>query len=318
MKRWYLLTGLIFLTACRQKEETPAFDPPETLPAIQVRVSNNEPRLGEIVDVQLRVSANERLPLPPLDNWLHPSIELLNSESKVLESETGWRRDYHLQVTLFQNTNVTLFAETKVRSLDEEPVELELPFQSLSVQSVLEDENASPMFGREDLPDFRGPEAIRRYRRNLWISLGALLALLLLGAVIAWRIARRPKPVPPPLPPHHVAARAMEALRESDIWQKPDVDACAVELSFILRRYIEARFEIQAPEQTTEEFLETVEQSAPWSESEQAGLSQFFTVTDQIKYAAARPEREVLEDLLSAVRSFVDATAGSRPAEVSA
>jgi hypothetical protein len=174
------------------------------------------------------------------------------------------------------------------------------------------------MFGREDLPDFRGPEAIRRYRRNLWISLGALLALLLLGAVIAWRIARRPKPVPPPLPPHHVAARAMEALRESDIWQKPDVDACAVELSFILRRYIEARFEIQAPEQTTEEFLETVEQSAPWSESEQAGLSQFFTVTDQIKYAAARPEREVLEDLLSAVRSFVDATAGSRPAEVSA
>lgn len=317
MKRWYFLSFLILFVACR-REEPAVFDPPESLPAIQVQVSNEEPLVGEIVDVQLRVSAKERLALPPVDDWLHPSIELLNSESKVLESETGWRRDHHLQVTLFQVTNVTLFAESKVRTLHEEPVELTLPFQSLSVQSVLEDDNAPPMFGREDLPDFRGPEAIRRYRRNLWISLGVLLTLLILGAVIAWRIAHRPKPVPPPIPPHHVAARAMEALRESDIWQKPDVDACAVELSFILRRYIEDRFEIQAPEQTTEEFLEAVEQSAPWSESEQAGLSRFFSVTDQIKYAAARPEREVLEDLLSAVRSFVDATANSQPAEVSA
>lgn len=318
MKRWLFLTLMLFLAACRQQEETPTFESPESLPAIQVQVSNEEPLVGEVVDVQLRVSAKERLALPPVDDWLDPSIELLNSESTVLESVNGWRRDHHLQVTLFQVTNVTLFAEAKVSSLDEEPVEIELPFQSLSVQSVLEDENASPMFGREDLPDFRGPEAIRRYRRNLWISLGVLLTLLIVGAVIAWRIARRPKPVPPPIPPHLVATRAMETLRESDIWHKPDVDACAVELSFILRRYIEDRFDIQAPEQTTEEFLETVEQSAPWSETEQAGLSRFFSVADQIKYAAARPEREVLEDLLSAVRSFVDATAESRPAEVSA
>ncbi|MEX2605966.1 MAG: hypothetical protein WD708_01365 [Kiritimatiellia bacterium] len=317
MKLFYILSLVVVLTSCRQQEPE-LFEAPESLPAVQVRVSNPEPRLGEVVDVHLRVSAKKRLPLPPVDDWLDPAVELLNSESKVLESETGWRRDHHLRVTLFQITNVTLFAGSKVKTLDEPPIELELPFHSISVQSVLEDENASPMFGREDMPDFRGPEAIRRYRRNLLISLGVLLTLLILGAVIAWRIARRPKPVPPPVPPHLVAVRAMEALRESDIWNKPDVDACAVELSFILRRYIEDRFDIQAPGQTTEEFLEAVERSAPWSESEQAGLSRFFAVTDQIKYAAARPERDVLEDLLSAVRSFVDATAETRPPEVSA
>jgi hypothetical protein len=317
MRRFCFLSLLILLAACRQPEPSD-FDPPESLPAVQVKVSNTEPRLGEIVDVQLRVSATERLALPPVADWLHPSIELLDSESRVLETEAGWRRDHHLKLTLFQITNITLFAESKVKSLNEEPIELELPFYSLSVQSVLEEEDAIPMFGREDLPDFRGSEAIRRYRRNLWISLGALLALLLLGAVIAWRIAHKPKPIPPPVPPHLIALREMEALLKRDIWNKPDVDACAVALSFILREYIENRFDIQAPDQTTEEFLEAVEKSPPWSESEQAGLSRFFTVTDQIKYAAARPERDVLEDLLSAARSFVETTAEARPQEVTA
>lgn len=317
MKAIYILPLLIVLTACRQ-ETLDVFEPPESLPAVQVKVSNPEPLLGERVKAHIRVSAGERPALPPVEEWLHPSIEVVDADSKVLKTETGWRRDHHLTFTLFQVTNVTLFAESAVRSLDEPPGEIALPFQSISVQSVLKDEDAVPMFGREDLPDFRGPEAIRRYRRNLWISAGVLLTLLLLGAFIAWRIARRPKPVPPPVPPHHIALREMEELRQSEIWRKPDVDACAVELSFILRRYIEGRFEIQAPDQTTEEFLETVERSAPWSESEQAGLSRFFAVTDQIKYAAARPEREVLEDLLTAVRSFVETTAADRAEEASA
>lgn len=313
MKQWLLLFALLLLAACRPQPQ--GLSAPESLPAVQVALSNPKPKVGEHVDLHLRVSAAQRLLLPPVTEWLDPEIEVLNQRAETSDTEDRWTVDHHLTLSLFQVTNLSLFAQTQIATLSDPPQKIDLPFTGIEVQSVLTDENPVPKFGNDTLPDFRGPEALRRRKRNLIISAVAAWLTLLTAVIIWWRLSRRPKPLPPPVPPHQIALRDMDILRQSAAWQQPDVDACAVGLSRILRAYIENRFDIQAPDQTTEEFLELAEARAPWPESNQAGLKHFFAVTDQIKYAAARPGTQVLEDLLSAARDFVNSThpAGAQP-----
>jgi hypothetical protein len=306
MRKGCLLLPLLLLGACRPQPE--GLPTPEKLPAVQVDLSTSQPKVGEHVDLHLRVSAKERLVLPPVSEWIDPAIEVLSQSSDSVSNDDIWTEDHHLTLSLFQVTNLSLFAKTKIATLAEPPEEIDLPFTSIEVQSVLTDEDTSPKFGNDTLPDFRGSEALRRRKRNMIISAIAVWLTLLTAAIIWWRLSRRPKPLPPPVPPAQIALRDMEILSQSEAWKLPDVDACAVQLSLILRTYIENRFDIQAPDQTTEEFLELAEIRAPWPESNQAGLKQFFAVTDQIKYAAARPGADVLEDLLAAARAFVNST----------
>lgn len=306
MRKLCLLLPLLFLSACRPQPD--GLPTPENLPAVQVELSNSQPKVGEHVDLHLRVSAEDRVVLPPVTEWIDPAIEVLSQSTESRSDDDIWTQDHHLTLSLFQVTNLSLFAKTKIATLSEPPEEIDLPFTSIEVQSVLTDEDPSPKFGNDTLPDFRGSEALRRRKRNMIISAIAVWLALLTAVIIWWRLSRRPKPLPPPVPPAQIALRDMDILSQSDAWKLPDVDACAVQLSLILRTYIEKRFDIQAPDQTTEEFLEMAEARAPWPENNQAGLKKFFAVTDQIKYAAARPGSEVLEDLLRAAREFVNST----------
>ncbi|MDF3127707.1 hypothetical protein P0Y35_00715 [Kiritimatiellaeota bacterium B1221] len=307
MKTVLLMLPIILLSACTPKDET-GFSDPEILPAIQLAISNASPKVGEQMDLTLRISAEERLLLPPLSEKFDPRLEVLETRSEIIRDDARWVQEQYYKLAIFQVTNLVVFADSTVQTLEDQPQEIDLPFQNIQVVSVLPENYAAPMLGEDTLPDFRGPEALKRQKRNLIISaVVGVLALIICGG-IAWMMARRPKVLPPPVPPHLIVKKEIERLLQSEIWQRPDVDASAVALSFILRRYIEARFEIRAPEQTTEEFLELVENQPPWPAQEQTGLQQFFAVTDQIKFAGSRPGSEVLQDLLNAVRQFVEST----------
>lgn len=306
--RWIPLL-LLLVAGCARQAPDPEFPAPERLPAVQAKLSTETPKLGEVIDAHIRVTADRRVVTPPVEDWLHPEFRVLEQSAETTETETAWRRDLRLKLGLYSVTNITLFAESSVSTLSEPRETLDLPRLAVNATPVLEDETADAKFGRDELPDFRGPEAIRRRNRNLLISLAALLALAALIAFLFRRWSRRPKPPPPPIARDRIALREMEELRNSDVWKQPDVDACAVRLSRILRRYIEGRFGIDAPELTTEEFLREAGERKPWSEDRQAGLSEFFAVTDRIKYAAERPGRGVLADLMTAAGEFVKATA---------
>ncbi len=296
---------LLILSACTE-QKAPDFPEPESLPSFQVKEAIPETvPFGQPIDLTIRVSAEERLTLPPTENWFQEPIELLEASSTDVQTGSGWKRDFDVRIAAYAVTNTVVFAS----SLQVENQEIELPFVSLEVTSRLEgEETALPMFGSEDLPDFRGPEALRRQRRNLWISLGAALVLAALAAFALWKWRHRVIPPPPPVPAHVTAFQALEELEQTPAWTRPDVDAAAVSLSLILRTYIEDRFGIQAPDLTTEEFLIAVEEQSPWPEEHQAGLKRFFTATDRIKFAGERPEREVLDELMASVREFITST----------
>ena len=103
--------------------------------------------------------------------------------------------------------------------------------------------------------------------------------------------------------------RAMQRLRELEqrgLPRTPEADAWYVELSDIVRRYVEDRYAVRAPELTTEEFL--VEARRSFSGSHRDLLSAFLARCDRVKFARYSPDQRESSEALSAARQFLDET----------
>lgn len=160
-----------------------------------------------------------------------------------------------------------------------------------------------------------------RSRVQLYVWLG-LAALVLLGVggflgVRAWqRAARRQVRI-------SAYDRAMARLRELE--QRglprpgqdesapapkpaPKIDVWYVELSAIVRRYLEDRYGLRAPELTTEEFLREAQRSGQLSSRHRDLLSDFLVRCDRVKFARYEPDEEESRQALASARTFLEET----------
>ena len=87
-----------------------------------------------------------------------------------------------------------------------------------------------------------------------------------------------------------------------------DADAWFVELSAIVRSYLERRYDIRAPELTTEEFLLVASRAPELTGAHRDQLSQFLERCDRVKFAGYRPESGESIDTLAAARAFIEDT----------
>ncbi|MCX7818203.1 MAG: hypothetical protein N2652_03185 [Kiritimatiellae bacterium] len=148
-----------------------------------------------------------------------------------------------------------------------------------------------------------------RFPRWLWVF-GLIAAL---AAALGWgtaRLLRRPPPPPPPPPPpDRVALAALERLRASGAMEAGQTEYVYVELSRIVRAYLEARFGLHAPERTTEEFLREAAESGALAATHQACLKNFLTACDLVKFARERPGADEMLSAFETARQFVEETA---------
>lgn len=86
------------------------------------------------------------------------------------------------------------------------------------------------------------------------------------------------------------------------------------EVSDILRNYIENRFEVKALSQSSEEFLQNLQENPTYSniQSYQSDIDQFLLACDKVKFGRAEMERDHRESLVSVARNFVQ---NSRPVD---
>jgi hypothetical protein len=87
-----------------------------------------------------------------------------------------------------------------------------------------------------------------------------------------------------------------------------EADAWYVELSDIVRRYLEDRYGVRAPELTTEEFLQEARRSAELDRVHRELLSSFLEQCDQVKFAAYHPEQSESRQALATSRRFLEET----------
>lgn len=138
-----------------------------------------------------------------------------------------------------------------------------------------------------------------------WVLLLCVCAILLLLLLIWWWYKRRVTPekpivLPPPVPPGKEAILALENLEFTE------VKIYYTELSLIVRRFIERRFKVQAPEQTTDEFLVHASRSANLSDQYKSMLEVFLREADMIKFAKYTVSTSHAQDARAPLSRFVE------------
>ncbi len=78
-----------------------------------------------------------------------------------------------------------------------------------------------------------------------------------------------------------------------------------VELTMIVRRYIERVHKVHAPEQTTEEFLAAVSNDGRFAPEVVARLKTFLEAADLVKFAARQPTAEAVDSSVQTARDYV-------------
>jgi hypothetical protein len=79
-------------------------------------------------------------------------------------------------------------------------------------------------------------------------------------------------------------------------------------LSDIVRQYIERRFGLMAPEQTTEEFLRDAGRNRALEDRHREMLASFLRAADMVKFALHMPTRGDADAAMAAANVFVDQT----------
>ena len=159
-----------------------------------------------------------------------------------------------------------------------------------------------------DIRDIRGP---------LWIPVGVvtvslwiLLLLVVLGAAYGlYRRSRRrgadvEESGPPPRPAHEVALEAIARVEASPMLERGQVKEYHIEVSEILRTFIEARFHVRSLEMTTREVVDGLRGVGAQGQFID-GLRRFLDQCDMVKFAKVRPVLEASQEVLELGRELV-------------
>jgi len=106
--------------------------------------------------------------------------------------------------------------------------------------------------------------------------------------------------------PRERALYELSELLAHDLIGKQKIKEFYMELTMIVRRYIERAHAIRAPEQTTEEFLVAVTRNPGFTREVVTKLKIFLQTSDLVKFAAYRPERKIIDQTLSTARDYID------------
>ena len=165
----------------------------------------------------------------------------------------------------------------------------------------------------EDIREIRGPVNVSVNYTRLYLIIAAVFGALAIAAGIVYFFKKR-KGVekviapPPPLPAHVIAYRALQKLVKMDLVIKGKVPEYYSLLSDIMRRYLENRFKLMAPERTTEEFLSEMSKADIMVSDHKLLIKKFLEHCDLVKFAKYGPDEEEIKGVYDAAKKLVDET----------
>ncbi|MFQ5866623.1 MAG: BatD family protein [bacterium] len=181
--------------------------------------------------------------------------------------------------------------------------EIETNELKVEVKSVLEKGGkATDIRDIKDPVDFPG-------KVNPYLILAACV-LLGAGGFLWVFLARKKekKEIIPPRPAHEIAYERLEELKKKDLLSQGRVKEFYFELSLIVRYYLEDRFDLRAPEMTTEEFLLKVKDSQKLSYEHKGVLRDFLSHCDLVKFAKYGPSDTEINSSLESAKKLIDDT----------
>ncbi|HET9627705.1 MAG TPA: hypothetical protein VFP84_40385 [Kofleriaceae bacterium] len=134
------------------------------------------------------------------------------------------------------------------------------------------------------------------------------VAIVGAGGTLAFRALRARRRIEQQRSAYDEAVAELRALEDRGPPDAATADHWFVTLSAIVRRYLEMRYEIRAPELTTEEFLLVATARPELTAEHRALLTSFLERCDRVKFAGYRPDADESIASLKAARGFVEDT----------
>lgn len=141
-----------------------------------------------------------------------------------------------------------------------------------------------------------------------WLERTLLAAVALAALIVAWRLWRARVRRAYEVPPHELALERLQRLRERVPRGREELRSDSVEASSALRDYLAGRFEVRAPERTTEEVLEDPRTGSALAAEQRDALGEFLEHCDRVKFALHEPVAEERERQLDSAEGLVRKT----------
>jgi hypothetical protein len=273
------------------------------------RVSHSSPHVSDLVTVSYEIAAPEGYEIR-FSQWGDTPSDVQISgatEPEPVAGESGrqlWRQQFAVEALLAGEYRLPALEVAHRKSPEAAWTVEGTDYLTLAFSSVLENaDSAEPKPNPDPLP----------WPRGLWpwiISVASLLAVVGLvgaGTFALMRRGRRPS-VPISVSAYRKAMDAIQRIEAAGWLERGDVDRFYTELSGVVRRYIEDRFGLRAPELTTEEFLQELTRRPVLVDAQRLALSHFLKQCDLVKFAKVRPTTHEGGTALHAARAFVEVT----------
>ena len=236
-------------------------------------------------------------------DWKEAKIERSKNEPTVISKGRVTERKTYWLSSFVAGSHILDTGEFVYRANDGKDQEITGPQIKITVKTLLPEK-----WQGLDIRPVKPPVVI--------VSLWMMIALIVIIAVaLAFWIWRRQQKATlgavaiPPRPAHEIALLALEQLRQENLTARGENERYYVRLSGIVRAYIERRFQLRAPEMTTEEFLQTATKASELSFAHQSALRDFLAQSDLVKFAKYQPSRAEADAAFEAALRFVKETA---------
>ena len=283
------------------------------IPRLESRLDRDVVSIGDPIRYTLSVVASPAAGVifPDYSSGLIGDFEIGETGEETREEEGGkvWEKWYLLQG--FETGEFSLpAASVTVRNLDGKEEKLESPTLGITVKSLLD-----PAVTEPDIRGIKPPVGLPVSYWWVLYLIGGILVLSALVLLLIKKVFRREEKAvlpPPPRPPHEIAYEQLSRIKKENLPGRGLIKEYYTGISDVVRRYLENRFGLRAPERTTEEFLRDMATTDFLTIPQQDLVGTFLGECDLVKFARYGPTENEINGVYNAAVTLVDETKNIR------
>jgi hypothetical protein len=317
----YLLLGCSLLFNCpgcekgkENKEET-SFEidkPYERGPlTVHVRLDKGKITIAEtvILELEAAIEPSYELRMPKVDRVLENfGIVDWDNLGNKLDENNNIVSTYRYRLEPFLSGNYAIPAFTfefnDANGIEENKYELTTEPIDIEVTSLLGEQRSELVIADiEDVVEM--PKEVSYWW--IWV-IGPICLITAIGTWFYLRRKRHAKLIRIFKPAHEIAYERLRVLVKDDLITAGEIKEFYERISNILRHYIEHRFELRAPERTTEEFLIELQWTDVLSAPDKETIGEFLRHCDLVKFAKYNPTNEQIQQTFDLVKDFIEKT----------
>lgn len=313
-----LVAALLFCAGCGQDSGRGTSEPEFEIDkvyergpvTVHVRLEKTTMTIAETVLLQFEATARPdyEVEMPKVNEALQNfGLVSWDNLGRRLDSDNNVVTTYQYELEPFLSGNYDLPAFTfTFNDVNEPDTKHELSSEPVAVEvtSLLGEDRDKLVL--EDIEDVV-PMPKQTSRWLLWAWLG----MSIIAVPLAWWLLRRKRVqtlVRVFKPAHEIAYARLRALVSEDLVAAGRIKEFYERISGILRHYIEDRFDLRAPERTTEEFLGELQRTDVLAPSDKDVLGEFLMHCDLVKFAKHDPTTEQIQRTFDLVKDFIERT----------